>query len=162
MGYEYANARLRALKSRLFDRRAYGELLALTRLDDLIARLAQSVYATEIHDALARYRGSRVVMEACRLHLAYTLHRMQSFFEGDERRLVGVLLAGWDLFNLKMILRGHEAGVSPNVILEELSPIGRLDDNALRALVRQTDVQVVTTLLSGCEPGYGQALRNAL
>ena len=35
MGYEYANARLRVLKSRLFDPRTYGEFLALTRLDDL-------------------------------------------------------------------------------------------------------------------------------
>ena len=45
----------------------------------MIARLAQSVYAAEIRDALARYRGSRVVMEACRLHLANALGHMQSF-----------------------------------------------------------------------------------
>ena len=162
MGYEYANARLRALKSRLFDRRTYADWLALTRLDDLVARLAQSTYAAETHDALARYLGVRVVMEACRLHLAHTLRRMRDFYEDDGRRLVDVLLAGWDLFNLKTILRGHEAGVPPDLILEGLSPAGELDENALRALVRQTEARTMATLLSGWNPGYGLALRGAL
>ena len=61
-----------------------------------------------------------------------------------------------------MILRGHEAGAAPDVILEELSPVGRLDDNALRRLVRQTDAQAIATLLNAYEPVYGRALRNAL
>ena len=50
--YDYANARLRAMKSRLFDRRTYLELAALTRVDDLIAHLAQSTYANEIEAAI--------------------------------------------------------------------------------------------------------------
>jgi V/A-type H+-transporting ATPase subunit C len=162
MGYEYANARLRALKSQLFDRRQYAELLALTRFDDLVARLAQSTYAAETHDALARYLGTRVVMEACRMNLANTLRRIRDFFDSDGRRLMNVLLAGWDLFNLKTILRGHEAGVAPDLIIEALSPAGELDENALRAMVRQTDPLAVATFLSGLNPAYGWIVHAAL
>jgi V/A-type H+/Na+-transporting ATPase subunit C len=162
MSYEYANARLRAMKGRLFDRRMYGELAALTRFDDVIARLAQSTYADEIQGALARYVGTRVVMEACRLHLANTLRKIRSFFDVDGARLASVLLARWDLLNLKTILRGHEAGVSPEVILEALVPAGDLDESALRTLARQADPLATADLLRTWNFSYAQAVRRAL
>jgi V/A-type H+-transporting ATPase subunit C len=160
--YDYANARLRAMKSRLFDRRTYQELAALTRVDDLIARLAQSTYANAIEVALARYMGPRVVMEACRLHLAQTYRAIRAFFAADSARLLAVLLARWDLFNLKTTLRGHEARVRPEAILAALVPAGDLDESALRMLVRQSDPLAMVDMLWTWHAGYAQAVRDAL
>lgn len=160
--WDYANARLRAMKGRLLDRRAYAELAALARIEDLIARLAQSLYASEIEAALARYVGPRVVMEACRLHLANAYRKIRGFFAGDGARLVGLLLARWDLSNLKTILRGQEAGARPEEILEALVPAGDLDESALRMLVRQAGPVATADLLQTWNVGYGRAVRAAL
>ena len=160
--YDYANARLRAMKSRLLDRRAYAELAALTRVDDLLARLAQSTYANQIEVALARYLGPRAVMEACRLHLAQTYRTIRGFFAEESARLVGVLLARWDLFNLKTLLRGQEARARPEAILEALVPAGDLDESALRMLARQADPLAMVDALWAWSPGYAQTLQAAL
>ena len=159
--YDYANARLRALKSALFDARTYAELTQLHRLDDLIARLARTSYAREVEAALARYVGPRVVMEACRVHLAYTYRHIQSFFAEDGARLAAILLARWDLFNVKAIVRGQAAHAAPEAILETLTPAGRLDEAALRTLVRQGDAMATLDLLRMWDPGWGQAARAA-
>lgn len=159
--YDYANARLRAARSRLFDARAYDEFLALTRVDDLISRLAHSDYEDAIKAALARYEGVRVVMEACRTHPARRLREMRAWFDEEGARLVGVLLARWDLYNLKTILRGQNASVRPEEILEALSPAGELDESALRTLVSQPDPGATLDLLSMWNAGYARAMRMA-
>jgi V/A-type H+/Na+-transporting ATPase subunit C len=160
--YEYANARIRALKGQLFDRAAYAELAALTRLDDLIAHLAQSPYAAAIDTALGRYNGLRAVMEGCRLHQAYSYHQLRSFFDDQGSRLVGLLLARWDLFNLKTLLRGQRADVAPDQILESLVPAGDLDERALRALVHEPDTRATVDLLWAWNSAYGRSARVAL
>ncbi len=137
--YGYPNARLRAMRSRLFDRRAYDEMLGLARIDDVIAWLDQSTWNDDIEVALARFVGVRVVMEAARLNLARTYGRIRSFLDGDAARLLGILLGRWDLANLKAILRGQRVGAPPDAILEALTPAGALDEAALRALARQPD-----------------------
>lgn len=160
--YDYGNARLRAMKSRLIDRRGYQELCALTSLDSLIARLAQSVYGQAIEAALARHTGARVVMEACRQHLASTLKRVRELFTGAPAKLVSVLLARWDLHNLRTILRGQEAGANPDALLEALVPAGELDENALRNMVRQARTAAATAdLLKIWNVDYAQSVRAA-
>lgn len=160
--YDYANARLRALKNQLIERRVLLELAGLGRVDDLTARLADSTYGDEIRTALARYVGLRVVLEACRLHLANTYHKIRSFFDEEGAHLIGLLLARWDLFNLKTILRGQEAGTPAGEILEALVPAGDLDESALRSLVRQPDPTATADLLRTWNTGYASAVRQAL
>lgn len=145
--YAYANARLRAMRSRLFDRRAYEDMLGLTRIDDVIAWLDQSTWADDIEAALARYVGVRVVMEAARLNAARTYRRIRSFLDGDAVRLLDILLARWDLANLKAILRGQRAGVASETILGTLTPAGSLDEAALRVLAQQPDAPAVAAAL---------------
>ncbi|MFN8485303.1 MAG: V-type ATPase subunit [Anaerolineae bacterium] len=159
--YAYANARLRAMRSRLFDRRAYDEMLGAARMDDLIAWLDGSTWADDIEVALARYVGVRVVMEAARLNLARTYRRMRSFLEGDALRLLDCLLARWDLANLKAILRGQRAGAAPETILETLTPAGCLDEAALRILARQPDPVAMAAELRLWSVEYAAALSAA-
>jgi V/A-type H+/Na+-transporting ATPase subunit C len=160
--YDYANSRLRALKSQLLVRRTLLEFSALTRVDDLTARLADSPYGEEVRTALARYSGPRVVMEACRLHLAATFRKVRTFFDEEGGRLMSVLLGRYDLFNLKTILRGQEARTPAAEILEALVPAGDLDESALRTLVRQPDPTATADLLRTWNASYAGAVRQAL
>ncbi len=63
--YGYLNARVRAMKSRLLSRRTYGELLAETSVNELLATLAQTPYRTGIEAALARDTGWAARDGAC-------------------------------------------------------------------------------------------------
>ncbi|HYM00302.1 MAG TPA: V-type ATPase subunit [Blastocatellia bacterium] len=146
-GYDYGNARLRAMKSRLFTRRTYDEIAALPSVDALISWLARSTYSAEAEAALARYSGLRAVHEACRLRLANVMRSVLSFFSGDAARLVGILLAPWDLYNLKTIMRGQESGLPADEIVELLVPAGQLDDATLKTLARQRNANETAALL---------------
>jgi V/A-type H+/Na+-transporting ATPase subunit C len=159
--FGYANARLRAMKGRLFGRDTYNELLDLERIDDVIAHLAQSAYAPEIDAALARYSGLRVVLEGCRLHLAHTLHTIRGFFDEDDAHLIHALLARYDLHNIKTILRGQQADAPPEEILAALIPAGALDDTALRALLHESHTPTMIELLRAWNVQYAKLTRAA-
>lgn len=158
----YSNARLRAMKGRLFGRDTYTELLELERIDDMIAHLAQSTYAPEIDAALARYNGLRVVLEGCRLHLAHTFRTVRTFFDEDDAPLIRALLARYDLHNIKTLLRGQQADARPEEILEALVPAGDLDDSALRVLVHEPDGETTIELLRAWNGAYARIARTAL
>jgi V/A-type H+/Na+-transporting ATPase subunit C len=160
--YGYANARLRAMKGRLFDRGTLAELAGLGRVEDVIAHLGRSPYAPEIDAALARYAGLRAALEGCRLHLAHTYRAIRRFFDEEGARLVRTLLARWDLFNLKTVLRGRQADAAPEDILAALVPAGDLDEVALRSLVNATDARAAADLLRAFNPEYAAATREAL
>jgi len=150
------------MKSALFGARAYAELVPLQRMEDLIARLDQTIYAREIEAALARYAGPRVVMEACRMHLANTYRLIRGFFAADGARLVAIVLARWDLFNLTAIVRGQVARARPDEILDALVPAGVLGEQALRTLVRQADPLATLDLVHMWDERYGHAARAAI
>jgi V/A-type H+-transporting ATPase subunit C len=145
--YDYGSARLRAMKSRLFKLADYETLLTHESLDDVISSLAQSTYRAEIEAALVRYGGVRCVTEALRVNFAHTLSRIKTFFRGEARRLLGILLTRWDVFNLKTILRGLARGVPAEEILEVLVPAGELDEVALTQLAQQPDVRAMVDLM---------------
>jgi vacuolar-type H+-ATPase subunit C/Vma6 len=101
-------------------------------------------------------------METCRMHLANTYRRIRSFFAEDGARLIAILLARWDLFNVKAIVRGQVARARPQEILDALVPAGTLDEGALRTLARQADPLATLDLLRMWNLNYGQAARAAL
>lgn len=147
-GFDYGNARVRAMKAHLFDARYYQELLAKD-LDGLIGSLAQSVYKPDVEAALVRFRGVQVVYETVRTHLARTLRRMASFYQGRPRQQVDLLLARWDRRNLLTVLRSQ--ALSPLRRPEEptalLVPAGALDEGTLTELMRQPDLRSTVDLL---------------
>jgi vacuolar-type H+-ATPase subunit C/Vma6 len=66
-GYDYGNARLRAMKSRLLSGRDLEALAEIGSLDGLIAALAKTVYRETVEIALVRASGLACVNEALRL-----------------------------------------------------------------------------------------------
>ena len=122
--YGYGNARVRAMKSRLLDARAYGDLLAATSIDMVIEMLVRTAYRETIEATLVKYGGVKCVAEALRLDLARTVGRIKLFFEGRPRALVALLLSRWDMRNLMAVLRGQARGVPAEEILDALVPAG--------------------------------------
>jgi V/A-type H+-transporting ATPase subunit C len=159
-GYAYGNARLRAMRSRLLGEADYSDLLAKVDVEDVIARLAETLYKQDIEASLIRFRGVRCVSEALRMNLTRTVCKVREFFEGEPRILVDILLRRWDRHNLLTILRGQSREVSSEVVLSTVVPVGELDEVSLREMARQPGLRAVIDLMSTWHLPYAGALRS--
>lgn len=146
-GFDYGNTRLRAMKSRLFDRTGYHLLAEARTIDSLLAALTGSPYQPDIEAALPRYRGLRRLDEALRLNLARTLRSIRDFYEESLRTGIDLLLGRWDLHNVRAILRGKARVAPAEDIVPFLVPAGRLDETTLRELVQQPGVRATLDLM---------------
>ncbi len=109
--YGYANARLRAMKSRLLTRNDYAALIDEPNVEAMVAQLTHTVYQAAIEAALVRASGWDCLAQGLRRHLATTLARIDSFFSGKPQHLWQILIARYQVFNLKTILRGSVAKI---------------------------------------------------
>lgn len=146
--YGYANARLRAMKSRLLTRADYEALLARSGVDALVTSLTDTAYGDEIESAMLHCVGVHCITEALRRNVASTFQKVQGFMEeGEPRRLVEILLGRWDLHNVKTVIRGQAVQTPSSQMLEAVVPAGRLDNVALESLAQQPDLQAAVDLM---------------
>ncbi len=159
MEYAYASARIRAMKSRLLERKALEELALKLDIDAVISELERTPYREDIEDASVQHSGIACVEEALRRNLAKTLQLILSFVKGeDAERCVTIFLNKWDIQNIKTILRGKNIHEVPEEIAESLAPAGALDDAILTELIKQPDVKAVIDLLATWGVEYARPL----
>ncbi len=147
-GYDYGNARLRAMKSRLLSGHELEALAEIRNLDSLIAALAKTVYRRVIETAIVRASDLACVTEALRLDMMDTLGRVHGFYSGEEHDMVAVILLSYDLHNVKTILRGLAKNAPLNEIRTALVPVGELTENTLAALAKAADPRAAIDLLA--------------
>jgi len=147
-GYDYGNARLHAMKSRLLTRSELEKLVALDNLHVLIAALTNTAYRKSIGVALARTSGMSCIAEALRNDLINTLVNIRKFYQGQAGEIVAVVLRKYDIHNLKAILRGIGKSVPAGEILASLLPIGELEYGTLTELARAQDPRAFIDLLA--------------
>lgn len=146
-GYEYGNTRLRAMRSRLLARSDYVDMMGAGSLDRMLAMLADTAYSSEVEAALVRGQGLARLDRAVRANLAASMRKMASFYEGRPREKVDLLVARWDLRNLRTLIRlsgAPLASVDPSAILV---PAGRLGEPELGELAAQGDVTTLIDLM---------------
>ena len=147
-GYDYGNARLRAMKSRLLSRRELDDLVETNSPQGLIAALTKTTYRRPVEAALARTSGMDCIAEALRYDLVHTLGKVQKYFIEQAGEMVAIVLRTYDIHNLKAILRGLANNVTTSEILFTLLPIGELKDNLLAELARCPSPRAAIDLLA--------------
>ena len=147
-GIEYGNTRLRVRASMLLDEAAFRDLLRSPTLDGLLSRLATGPYGRELEEALVRYRGLRRLDEAVRTHLAVQLTDVLSFYDDDIGDRLRLYQLGFDIRNVRSLLRALSRRTGGEAILSALVPTSNLDGAALGELARQRDVRAAVDLLS--------------
>lgn len=146
--YEYGNARLRAMKSRLLSRRTLHDLAETESLQGLIAALTKTAYQKSVEAALTRFTGMNSIDEALRSDLVATVGCISGFFHEETRKLIALVLRAYDIENLKAILRGLSKNVSSAEIISVLLPIGELKINELRELARLNNTREAIDLMA--------------
>lgn len=135
-GYDYGNARLRAMKSQLLARSELQDLAEIRNLDGLIAALAKTVYGRAVDIAIVHASGLGVITEALRLDLIDQLGRVRGFYGKQAQAMMTVMLRSYDVHNLKTVLRGLSKNAPVDEIQMALIPIGELSDSILAGLIR--------------------------
>jgi len=135
--WDYGNARVRAARSRLLDRRRYRDLLRSSDLASLLGALASTDYRVDVEAALARAPDLQRLDEVLRRHGTRVLRALRSWYDGEARTEVDRDLAWWDWRNLRVIVLALTRRVSPAAIEPLLVPAGSLDAAALDTLARQ-------------------------
>jgi len=161
--YGYINARVRGMRSYLLDRSFYEQLIMLQDLPAMISSLESTPYKKELEECLAREEvGAANIDEALKRNLARTFRKILSFMAGEPRKLTGILLARWDLHNLKSILRGKHISATEDEILQSLIPAGEIDTSLLAELARQPDLKSVADLIITWNLPYAKPLKEHL
>ena len=78
IGYDYGNARLRAMRSDLLDMGDYGSLVSVGSFDAFLGALHATPYEPDIEMAMTRERGLRSVDDAVRRNLSRNLRAMRA------------------------------------------------------------------------------------
>ncbi len=147
-GYDYGNARLRAMKSRLLPRCELDALVETGSPQGLIAALTKTAYRKSVETALARASGMDCIAESLRYDLINTLGKVQKFFDGQAGEMAAIILRTYDIHNLKSILRGLSNQVAAGEILFTMLPIGELKEDMLTELARLPSPRAAIDLLA--------------
>lgn len=123
-GFDYGNARLRVMKSRLLSRRELEALTELGSIQSLTVALTKTPYRKAVETALARTTGMDCIIEALRNDLIDTTAKIRQFYSETAGELVSIVLRMYDIHNIKAILRGLGRNVPPGEISATLLPIG--------------------------------------
>lgn len=158
--FAYANARVRAWKSYLFDATFFEKLLAAKNYSDVSEMLSQTPYQEDIEKGVVKYKGVSGIEEGLRLNLTRNLQKLLKIVSDDveAQQLVELILTRWDVYNLKTILRGFHANASEEEIFERLIPVGTLDEAALQTLVKQPAMKAAISQLIVFSPQYAGPL----
>jgi V/A-type H+-transporting ATPase subunit C len=163
MDYGYANARIKAMKSRLLQQNVLESLINKPDLPSLITELEKTPYKTELEKASIQYSDITMVEVALRRDMVLAFRKILGFMKGDEeeeteKSRLPLILHRWDIHNIKTILRGRKISAPSEEILSCLIPAGELDEAALIELTRQPDVKAVIDLLATWGIEYAKPL----
>jgi V/A-type H+-transporting ATPase subunit C len=151
--YDYGNARLHAMKSRLLSDRELEMLVNSGSLQGLISALTKTTYQKSVESALTRTSGMDCIEDALRNSLESTVGKIRGFYTGGARKMVAIVLRAYDIHNLKAILRGLSKNVPAGEILKSLLPIGALEYELLRELTQlRNSREAIDTLVSIGQP----------
>ncbi len=157
-GYEYGNARLRAMRSRLLSPADLGELADAGSLAELINLLARTSYRKAIEISLVQSSDLESIDQALRRDFAQTVSGIRSFYSGAELELVDLFLRAYDVHNLKTVLRGLSHQSPRSEIERALLPVGELSMVILNELLRATSPRMAIDLLATLRHPFAQPL----
>lgn len=148
--FDYGNARVRGMKSRLLSSTQLEMLADAHTLTMFTSELARTAYRTATERATVT-QASGIGRIGVLLHddLVMTLGKLTAFYKGSAQRQVAFWLSRYDVHNLKVILHGISQNISPEEMILAIIPVGDLSSDVLNYLMEADDGRaVVDTLIT--------------
>lgn len=157
-GYEYGNARLRAMRSRLLSKEAIREISEAGSLAELIGAIIHSPYRRSLELSLVQSSDLESIYQALRRDFVETVCKLRSFYEGSEGELVNLILREYDIANLKTIFRGLAHQAPRRDIESALLPVGELPEALFNELLLAANMRGAIDLLATIRHPFAQPL----
>ena len=132
--YAYAVARVKAKKANLMGNDAYQKMLLMS-LPEISRFISESGYAKEITELTGKFDGINLIEHATYMNMARLLNGILDSTTGELHDTLAAYLEKWDIWNLKVILRGKSFGIDADNLREDLVPAGNLDGASLEKLI---------------------------
>lgn len=137
----YVNARIRARKSRLLGGGFLRELAGAASLEHVVKQLGATAYGLPISRALAFDADVAAAADrAVTGELAADASGVRRFGAGGDLSPFRILFARWDVWNLKVVLRGLHGRRNPEEIVAATLPVGWVRQSVWRELAASAGV----------------------
>ncbi len=144
--YSYVTARVRGKKRNLMTVDTYPKLMKMG--NSQIARLlSEAAYHREMTELARQYSGNELVEQALNRNLARTYREILEFSKGNLKRMLDAYLDWWNVYNIKVVLRGLHHGITHDNIKQYIVPAGSLDKDFLEGLAECEDVNQAIDVL---------------
>lgn len=142
--YAYAVARVKAKKSTLIGEDSYAKMLMMS-VPEISRFISENGYQKEMAELAGRIEGIDLVEHATYRNMARVFRTILQASQGELRDMLSAYLEKWDIWNLKVIVRGKTYGVDTESIKEDLVPAGRLSESDLdRLLSMDSEEEIIT------------------
>lgn len=160
--YGFINAAARTKRSYLLDRTFFDAAVQQADVLGIAASLEQSAYRPFITEAMVK-EGSLLAMDAAlRRQMSQSYESLRKKARGESRQLIDILLARYDLDNLKMILRGLHNHIDRAEVYQSLIPVGIIKTETFVELADQADVRTCIDKMTEAGIDYAKPLRAAV
>jgi V/A-type H+-transporting ATPase subunit C len=132
--YAYTVARVKAKKSLLLGEEDYNKMLQMS-VPEISRYISEFGYQKEINDLAGRVEGVNLVEYATYSNMAKVFSSILGASQGELHDMVSAYLCKWDIWNLKVILRGKSYGLGADGIRADLVPAGSLGAESLEKLI---------------------------
>ncbi len=132
--YAYTVARVKAKKSQLMGDDSYQKMLLMS-LPEISRFISETGYQKEITELTGKFDGINLIEHATYKNMARLFRGILESTTGELYDMLAADLERWDIWNLKIILRGKSYGVAADEIREDLVPAGSLNSESLEKLI---------------------------
>lgn len=160
--YDYLNARVRAMASKLLPDELIDQINRTEGEDIFVDLLMDSAYSAAFTEVLASSRESDALETALKRDLYASVEKVRGFAGPGPLKLIDIQLERWDLENIIAVLRGKRRGAEADEIQRALFPAGRFHPAQLSALAAEDDAASVADALSTWGHFSAPAVRSAL
>ena len=159
--YAYAVARVKAKKSLLLGEEDYNKMLMMTA-PEISRYISEAGYSKEMTELASKYEGIELLEHATYANMANVFHSLLGASQGELKDTLSAYLEKWDIWNVKIILRGKSFGLDADSIRDSLVPAGSLSAESLDKLLAMDSKEEIIPAFGKMAGVPQQDIQNAL
>lgn len=152
--YGYANARVKAMESKLVGKDTIAEMQRVTDIPSLLAILLQTDYKDSIEEFGGVGSRARLIDFALNKNLAQSLEKLARVTPDDDKYTITRLVGRWDVHNIKMVIYALANRLRYEDISEYLISSPSMSEAALREALSEHSVEAALSKLEFHAPQH--------
>ncbi len=134
--YGYSNARVKAMKGMILRSNALEEMIKVGSIEAMVELLQRTNYKNDLAAASVNYSGSLLIENAASRGFARLVRKLIKIAPKSDKKALKVLLARWDLMNIKTLINARRLGMDYDQTRPLLFDIGGLSEDDFKEILK--------------------------